>query len=132
MVIRAFAAHPQYRKSPEALQAAQLLKSHFLKSDNYNSYKHPDNWIRFEYPFWWNNLTAALDSVSLIGIRPPTRMSGGRWTGSPPTRRRPACGGFPILKSINRRRTIKPTKKGSGFRWPSAGFSKDISASYRK
>ena len=68
MVIRAFAAHPQYRKSPEALQAAQLLKSHFFKADNYNSYKHPDNWIRFEYPFWWNNLLAALDSVSLIGV----------------------------------------------------------------
>ena len=71
MVLRAFAAHPLYRKSPEALKAAQLLKSHFLKSDNYNSYKHPDNWLRFEYPFWWNNLAAALDSVSLIGI-PPT------------------------------------------------------------
>jgi hypothetical protein len=60
MVIRAFAAHPQYRKSPEALKAAQLLKSHFLQSDNYNSYKHPDNWIRFEYPFWWNNLAAGI------------------------------------------------------------------------
>jgi hypothetical protein len=68
MVIRAFAARPQYRKSPEALKAAQLLKSHFFKADNYNSYKHPDNWIRFEYPFWWNNLLAALDSVSLIGV----------------------------------------------------------------
>jgi len=73
MVLRAFAAHPKYRKSPEALKAAQLLKSHFLKSDNYNSYKHPDNWLRFEYPFWWNNLAAALDSVSLIGI-PPTDL----------------------------------------------------------
>ncbi|MGB8829217.1 MAG: hypothetical protein WCC72_07305 [Dehalococcoidales bacterium] len=70
MVLRAFAAYPKYRKSPEALQAAQLLKSHFLKSDNYNSYKHPDNWLRFEYPFWWNNLAAALDTVSLIGIPP--------------------------------------------------------------
>jgi hypothetical protein len=70
MVIRAFAAHPRYRKSAEALKSAQLLKSHFLKSDNYNSYKHPDNWMRFEYPFWWNNLAAALDSVSLIGIQP--------------------------------------------------------------
>jgi hypothetical protein len=68
MVLRAFAAHPRYRKSPEALRAAQLLKAHFFKEDNYNSYKHPDNWIRFEYPFWWNNLPAALDSVSLIGI----------------------------------------------------------------
>ncbi len=70
MVLRAFAAHPKYCKSLEALKAAQLLKSHFLKSDNYNSYKHPDNWIRFEYPFWWNNLAAVLDTVSLIGIPP--------------------------------------------------------------
>ena len=70
MVLRAFAAHPKYRKSPESLKAAHLLKSHFLKPDNYNSYKHPDNWIRFEYPFWWNNLAVALDTVSLIGIPP--------------------------------------------------------------
>jgi hypothetical protein len=25
-------------------------------------------WLRFDYPFWWNNLVAALDSVSLIGL----------------------------------------------------------------
>ena len=68
MVIRAFTAHPRYRKSPEALKAGELLKSHFFKEDNYSSYKHPDNWIRFEYPFWWNNLVAALDSISLIGV----------------------------------------------------------------
>jgi len=24
--------------------------------------------VRFEYPFWWNNIVAALDSVSLIGL----------------------------------------------------------------
>ena len=71
MVIRAFAAHPQYRRSPEALKAAELLKSHFFKEDNYSSYKQADHWVRFEYPFWWNNLPAAMDSLSLIGI-PPT------------------------------------------------------------
>ena len=49
------------------------MKSHFFKEDNYNSYKHPDNWIRFEFPFWWNNLLAALDSLSLIGIPPTDR-----------------------------------------------------------
>jgi hypothetical protein len=70
MVIRAFASHPDYRRSPETLQAASLLKSHFFKEDNYSSYKHPDYWIRFEFPFWWNNLIAALDSLSLIGIPP--------------------------------------------------------------
>ncbi len=70
MVIRAFAAHPQYRKNPEVLKAAYLLKSHFFKDDNYNSYKDADYWLRFQFPFWWNNLVAALDSLSLIGISP--------------------------------------------------------------
>jgi hypothetical protein len=68
MVIRAFAAHPLYRKSPEALQAANLLKSHFFKEDNYNSYKSADHWVRFGFPFWWNNLLAVMDSLSLFGI----------------------------------------------------------------
>lgn len=68
MVIRAFAAHGRYRKTPEALKAAQLLMSHFFKEDSSNSYKHPDHWVRFEFPFWWNNLLAALDSLSLMGI----------------------------------------------------------------
>jgi hypothetical protein len=26
--------------------------------------------MRFQYPFWWNNIVAALDSVSLIGLTP--------------------------------------------------------------
>jgi len=68
MVIRAFATHRKYCKSPETLKAANLLKSQFFKEDNYRSYQHPDHWLRFEYPFWWNNLLAALDSLSMIGI----------------------------------------------------------------
>jgi hypothetical protein len=68
MVIRAFAAHPQYRNSDDALTAAKLLKSRFFKEDNWTSYQHPDNWVRFQYPFWWTNIVSALDSVSLIGI----------------------------------------------------------------
>jgi hypothetical protein len=68
MVIRAFAAHPQYRKSEYALTAAGLLKSKFFKEDNWSSYRHPDHWIRFQYPFWWTNIVSALDSLSLIGF----------------------------------------------------------------
>ncbi len=67
MVLRAFAAHPVYRSSPGALTAARLLKSRFFKPDVYSSYQSADYWVRFEYPFWWNNLVAALDSLSLIG-----------------------------------------------------------------
>jgi hypothetical protein len=32
------------------------------------SYRAASYWVRFEYPFWWNNVVAALDSVSRIGL----------------------------------------------------------------
>jgi hypothetical protein len=68
MVLRAFAAHPAYRKSPEALRAAALLKSKLFKKDNWSSYGHPDNWVRFQFPFWWTNLVSALDTLSAMGF----------------------------------------------------------------
>jgi Prenyltransferase and squalene oxidase repeat len=70
MVLRAFAAHPEYRKSPGAIRAALLLKSKLFKKDNWSSYEHPDNWVRFQFPFWWTNLVSALDTLSLIGFTP--------------------------------------------------------------
>lgn len=66
MVLRAFAVHPTYKKSEEALTAARLLKSKFFKKDNWSSYQHPDNWIRFQYPFWWTNIVSALETLSLM------------------------------------------------------------------
>jgi hypothetical protein len=68
MVLRAFAARPDYRKSECALTAARLLKSRFFKEDNWTSYRHPDHWARFQYPFWWTNIVSALDAISLIGF----------------------------------------------------------------
>jgi hypothetical protein len=68
MVLRAFAAHPRYRKHGAARTAAYLLKSRFFQPDAYNSYRAPTYWVRFEYPFWWNHLVSALDSISLIGV----------------------------------------------------------------
>ncbi|MAT41399.1 MAG: hypothetical protein CL609_03585 [Anaerolineaceae bacterium] len=68
MVLRAFAAHEIYRKSEAAIKAANLLKSRFFQKDFYSSYQAASYWVRFEYPFWWNNLVAALDSISLIGV----------------------------------------------------------------
>jgi hypothetical protein len=68
MVLRAFAAHPKYGKSPEARLAGQLLKSRFFKPDSYSSYRAASYWIRFEHPFWWNNLVAALDTLSRLGF----------------------------------------------------------------
>jgi hypothetical protein len=66
MVLRAFAAHSQYRTSQAAKTAAKLLKSRFFQADCYTSYQAASYWVRFQYPFWWNNLVAALDSISLI------------------------------------------------------------------
>jgi hypothetical protein len=70
MVLRAFAAHGKHRRSEAAKAAARLLKSRFFQPDRYTSYQAASYWVRFQYPFWWNNLVAALDSVSLID---PTR-----------------------------------------------------------
>ena len=66
MVLRAFAAHSKYRKSEAAKIGAKLLKSRFFKPDSYTSYQAASYWVKFQYPFWWNNLVSALDSISLI------------------------------------------------------------------
>jgi hypothetical protein len=66
MILRAFAAHSRYRRSEAAKTAASLLKSRFFQPDCYTSYQAASYWVRFQYPFWWNNLVAALDSISLI------------------------------------------------------------------
>ncbi|MHA2090138.1 MAG: prenyltransferase/squalene oxidase repeat-containing protein, partial [Candidatus Kariarchaeaceae archaeon] len=60
MVIRAFAAHSIHRHSSEAKLAAKLLKKKFFQEDShYSSYKDAGYWVKFQYPFWWNNLIAA-------------------------------------------------------------------------
>ncbi|HNQ24859.1 MAG TPA: prenyltransferase/squalene oxidase repeat-containing protein [Phycisphaerae bacterium] len=68
MVLRAFAVHPRHRRSVAARRAANLLKGRFFQPDSYSSYKDADYWVKFQYPFWWNHLVAALDSLSLIGV----------------------------------------------------------------
>lgn len=66
MVLRAFAVHPVYKSSEAAKVAADLLKSRFFQADSYTSYQAASYWVRFDYPFWWNNLVSALDSISRI------------------------------------------------------------------
>ncbi len=68
MVIRGFVTHSFYSTSPEAKQAGQLLADSLFKRNNHSSYQHPDNWLRFQYPFWWTDLVSALDSLSLLGF----------------------------------------------------------------
>jgi hypothetical protein len=68
MILRAFALHPQYRHTEAARTAAGLLVGRFFQPDAYTSYHDASYWVRFEYPFWWNNLVPALDSLALIGL----------------------------------------------------------------
>jgi hypothetical protein len=68
MVLRAFAAHPHFSRSEAAWQAGTLLKERFFLPDKYNDRKTPGYWLKFEFPFWWNNLLSALDSLSRLGF----------------------------------------------------------------
>ena len=66
MVLRGFAEHPTYRKKPEVVHAAKLLKKRFFQRDAYSSYKSSRYWTTFS--FWWTNILTSLESLQLIGI----------------------------------------------------------------
>ena len=70
MVLRAFAAHPKFCQLDEAKHAANLLKSRFFEPDVYSSLQAAHYWVRFEYPFWWNNLVSAMDTLVKIVVSP--------------------------------------------------------------
>jgi len=67
MVLRALVAHPDYRAAPEALKAADLLKSRFFKPDKYVDRRAATYWKKFQYSFWWPNILNSLDSLSRTG-----------------------------------------------------------------
>lgn len=68
MVLRAFAAHPIYRKSESAKKAGELLISRFFKSDKYSDRRGKDFWEKVSYPFWFTDIISSLDSLSFIGF----------------------------------------------------------------
>lgn len=68
VVLRAYAAHPDYRRTAEAHVAGQLLLSHLFKKDNYPDRSGPEYWLRFTYPFWFTDLLSATDSLSKLGF----------------------------------------------------------------
>jgi hypothetical protein len=81
IALRGLACSPRYAHSPEAKRAGELLASRFFQKDAYTSYEAADNWVRFLYPWWWNNLPMALDSLALIGFtgEHPKVREGLRW-----------------------------------------------------
>lgn len=70
VVLRAFAAHEEYRKTQEANTAGELLKSRFFKPDKYPDRRAPSFWTKFSFPFWFTDLLSALDSLSLMRFSP--------------------------------------------------------------
>lgn len=68
IVLRAFAAHPSYRKSREAKLAGELLASRLFEPDKYPDRQASSFWTSFSFPFWFTDLLSALDSLSLIGV----------------------------------------------------------------
>jgi hypothetical protein len=68
MVLRAFAASPQWQKSKTAHQAGELLASRFFKPDLYNDRREAFYWEELTYPFWAVDILSALDSLSKLGF----------------------------------------------------------------
>ncbi len=68
VVLRAFAAHPEYRKTKETQLAGELLKARFFKPDKYPDRKNPGFWLKIRFPFWFTDILSALDSLSLLGF----------------------------------------------------------------
>jgi hypothetical protein len=68
IVLRAFAAHEEYRQRPEARAAGELLKSRFFKPDPYPDRKAASFWEKIRYPFWWTDILSALDSLWWLGF----------------------------------------------------------------
>jgi hypothetical protein len=68
MVLRAFAAHPEQRQHPAALQAGELLASRFFMRDAYPDRGAVSFWTGFSFPFWFTDLLTSLDTLSLLGF----------------------------------------------------------------
>jgi hypothetical protein len=68
MVLRAFAAHPEYRKSEEAKKGGELLASRFFKPDKYPDRRDKKYWEGVSFPFWFTNIVSGLDSLSFLGF----------------------------------------------------------------
>jgi hypothetical protein len=68
VVLRAFAAHPKYKKIKEANHAGKLLLANLFKSDKYPDRRGKEYWLRFAFPFCYTDLISAMDSLSLLGF----------------------------------------------------------------
>lgn len=68
IVLRAFAAHPRWRKNKEIIRAGGLLVDRFFRLDTYPDRRAATYWENASFPFWWVDILSSLDTVSKLGI----------------------------------------------------------------
>jgi hypothetical protein len=68
VVLRAFAAHPKYRRIKEARLAGELLASRLFKPDKYPDRRTVEYWERVTFPFWFTDILSALDTLYFLGF----------------------------------------------------------------
>ena len=73
MVLRAFAAHPDWLRAAEVQQAAELLATRLYKQDTYGDRGEVSYWERVSFPFWFTDIVSSLDTLSRLGVDPQTR-----------------------------------------------------------
>jgi hypothetical protein len=70
MVLRAFAADPDWREAAEVRLAGELLASRLFKRDPYGDRGDASYWERVSFPFWFTDIVSALDTLSRLGFPP--------------------------------------------------------------
>ncbi|MHA1190852.1 MAG: prenyltransferase/squalene oxidase repeat-containing protein [Promethearchaeota archaeon] len=68
IVLRAFAAHSQYRSNKDVKIAGELLTSRFFKTDKYSDRRGIEYWTKVSFPYWWTDIVSSLDSLSFLGF----------------------------------------------------------------
>lgn len=72
MVLRAFAAHPAWRKHPDVRRAGTLLATRLYRRDFYGDRGGVAYWERVSFPFWFTDIVSAMDTLSQLGISADT------------------------------------------------------------
>jgi hypothetical protein len=73
MVLRAFAAHPDWLKATEVQEAGTLLAARLYKRDTYTDRGDVGYWERVSFRFWFTDIVSSLDTLSRLGFGPKTR-----------------------------------------------------------
>lgn len=99
VVLRAFAAHPRYRRRTEAVAAGEILAARLFKRDAYPDRRGLEYWTGVAFPFWFTDVVSSLDSLSLLGIPKshPGISRGLEWIGK--HQRRDGTFAFRLLKT---------------------------------